>query len=189
MGEGILIYGLNVTGKRQGLSGQTAKSYNRIVEGKIRSLYADIERNGYSRMPAFHIGRVEHVMSEHAKRDGLDMETRRIYMNGSTLSHARRDAKRAAGIDVSVDELAKFPKDRFKMKLLYDKNKRNYLYVSKTAKFIINTRGKMRLQNGRSHATIFITAEKRHPKEHFNGKQYEVVRMPSKRWDSNPFIR
>ena len=66
------------------------------------------------------------------------------------------------------------------MTLLYDKSKNNYLYVSKTSKFFINTRGKMRLQNGKSHATIFITAEKRNPKERFNGKQYEVVRMPSK---------
>ncbi len=158
------------------------KSYKAIVKQAIELVYQDILQQGFTKRPAFHIGRVEPRMKHFSKSELIHLESSRIYMNNSSLSHARRDKKVTLGLGVPIEEIARFPTARVKMDLYYDHNLGTFLYVSGTAKYVINPKGRIKLSDGRTHAVIFVTASALNPEEHFNGKQYtKIEKMPS-RW-------
>ena len=158
------------------------KSYSEIVKRTIEKVYQDILIYGFTKRPAFHIGRVEPRMSLFSRRKLIHLETTRIYMNNATLSHARRRSKIDSGHDVPIEEIAEFPQRRSKMDLYYDNKLHTFLYVGEKAKFVINPKGRIKLQDGRTHAVIFITASALNAEEHFSGSQYiKIEKMPS-RW-------
>lgn len=158
------------------------KSYSEIVKRVIEKVYQDILLYGFTKRPAFHIGRVEPRMRIFSRLKMIHLETTRIYMNNATLSHARRRSKIDSGHDVPIQEIAVFPQKRREMDLYYDNKLHTFLYVGEKAKFVINPKGKIKLQDGRTHAVIFITASALNAEEHFNGSQYtKIEKMPS-RW-------
>ncbi len=153
----------------------SSKSYNAIVRQTIEVVYQDILKQGFTKHPAFHIGRVEPRMKFFSESKMIHLESCRIYMNNSSLSHARRNKKISLGLGVPIEEIAKFPTLRVKMDLYYDNKLNTFLYVSKTAKFVISPKGRIKLSDGRTHAVIFVTASALNPEEHFNGKQYTKI--------------
>ena len=114
-------------------------------------------------------------MLKYAREHGIVLATSHIYMNNATLLHARRDSKIIDMVDVPVERIKMFPSERRSLDLYYDKQKRTFLYTDGTAKYIINPHGRIRLKDGRSHAAMFITAEKLNTRETFKGSQYDKI--------------
>ena len=115
---------------------QTIKAKPYTAEQKIRDIYSDICRLGFSRRPAFAFGRVEKRMADHANVNGVVLAGKLIYMSPKSLSHARRNSKIEKGLVVPIDTIASFPKARRNMDLYFDGLA--YIYTDYFTKYIIH---------------------------------------------------
>ena len=137
---------------------------------KIGAVYEDVERFGHSRMIPFSVGHVEKRMREFAERHGIEIADGDLYMSASSLQHARRDEKIAAGIDVSVEDMKRFPSERKNMDLYYDTSHKNFIYVDGRNKFIINPRGREKINRREYRKVNLVTGERLGVGESFNGR-------------------
>lgn len=63
----------------------------------IRSIFADIEKYGYSQRPPFIIGAVEERMKKYAYENDIKLGSSDIYMSSHSLSHSEREHKIVIG--------------------------------------------------------------------------------------------
>ncbi len=164
------------------------KSYSEIVKQTIEKVYQDILQLGFTKRPAFHIGRVEPRMSLFSRRKLIHLETNRIYMNNATLSHARRRSKIDSRHDVPIEEIAEFPQRRSKMDLYYDNKLHTFLYVGEKAKFVINPKGRIKLQDGRT-SPVLRSGIMALPAVIFSVKAWQVVGLEPTHTSISPVLR
>lgn len=142
MGEGILIYGV-----RSGM-GKAAE--------KIARVLSDIKRQGFSSVSPFSVGQVEKRMNDYARRNGIMLGSKQIYMSSRSISHTMRDSKQAKGLAVSANDMLSFPKSRRKMELFYDGN--GFVYTNRRTKYIIHPNYEIKTKNGKTRKVMFVTA-------------------------------
>ena len=150
---------------------------DRSSGNKIRSVLMDLKMYGYSKRKPFTIGRVEKRMMDYAKRNGIELGSKSIYMSVKSLTHSQRPNKQSKKLSVDDYELINFPKARKRMKLYFDNNtdkkKRNFVYVSNTSKFIIHPNYEIKFKNGKTKVVNFITAQRLNKNEKFDGGRFE----------------
>jgi hypothetical protein len=152
---------------------------DRSSGNKIRSVLMDLKMYGYSKRKPFTIGRVEKRMMDYAKRNGIELGSKSIYMSVKSLTHSQRPNKQSKKLSVDDYELINFPKARKRMKLYFDNNtdkkKRNFVYVSNTSKFIIHPNYEIKFKNGKTKVVNFITAQRLNKNERFDDGRFEKI--------------
>lgn len=152
---------------------------DRSSGNKIRDILLDIKFYGYSKRKPFTIGKVEKRMSDYAKRNGINLGSKSIYMSAKSLAHSKRLTKQAKKLSVADYELINFPKARKRMQLYFDNNtdtkKRNFVYVSNKSKFIIHPNYEMKLKNGKTKVVNFITAQRLNKNERFDDNRFDKI--------------
>ena len=142
-----------------------------IASRRISNVIRHLKEDGYSRYDSFPIGKVERRMEIFAKEHNIELNGKQVYMNSTQISHARRDFKQNKGIAVSDKDLIDFPKNRRKMRLYFDTNKKNFVYTDFKSKFVIQPNRKIKVFNHKAIKTNFVTASKTSSQE-FNMKNY-----------------
>ena len=80
-----------------GVRGNRPKNVTQQAKEQIMTVLADIKRQGFSRITPFKIGSVEKRMADFARRNGIELGSRDVYMSSSAIAHATRDSKRVKG--------------------------------------------------------------------------------------------
>lgn len=148
-----------------------------VAAAKVLSICADLQTQGYSRMESFSIGRIERRMEDYGKDNSMELPDE-IYMSahGShSIAHAMRAEKAAAGKTVDPKDLAQFAKDRRSMELYYDHATQNFTYVDGNNKYILFPKEVIKLRGVKVKKVAFLTAQKLHPKETFNGNRFDKI--------------
>lgn len=148
-----------------------------VAASKVLAICADLQSQGFSRVPPFSIGKIEKRMEDYANAHGMDLPDE-IYMtaHGShSIAHAMRDEKAADGKTVSPTDLAQFARDRRSMDLYYDTKKKNFTYVDGKNKYILHPNEEIKTKNGKIKKVAFLTAQKLSPNELFNGRRYDKI--------------
>lgn len=130
------------------------------AKDKIMAVFADFDKQGYSRQQPFAVGKVEKRMSDFAKANNITLGSDQLYMSSKSLGHGRRDSKVAKGIAASREELASFPKKRRSMHLYYDKEENRFVYATKTTKYIVDPNYELKISRKQTRKVAFITATK-----------------------------
>lgn len=148
-----------------------------VAASKVLSICADLQTQGFSRVPPFSIGKIEKRMEDYAAAHGMDLPDE-IYMTAHgnhSVAHALRDEKVAAGKTVSPSELAQFAKNRRSMELYYDNKTKNFTYSDGKNKYILYPNEVIKTRGGKTKKVAFLTAQKLHPNEIFNGRRYDKI--------------
>lgn len=158
-----------------GVRGKARVSVMQQAKAKISQVLYDIRTQGFSKISPFKIGGVEKRMAEYAKRNGIELGSKDVYMSPSAIAHATRESKQAKGIAVSSNDLVSFPANRKKMSLYYDSTTRNFTYTNGKTKYIVHPNYRLTLPNGKEKVVNFITASKTDGNE-FNQRNYTKIR-------------
>lgn len=143
-----------------------------MAELNIRSVIADIKRQGYSMKQPFSVGEVEGRMKKWAAANGVELGSEDLYMSPKQIAHTMRDTKEAKGITVSADDLANFPKERKSMTLYFDQNNSNFVYTDGKNKFIVEPNYELKINRAKFKVVNYITASKLEDTKEFNMKKY-----------------
>ncbi len=143
-----------------------AKSYGGVrggggpsaIHGKIMSVIADIQRDGYSKQSPFTVGKVEADLKEYASTHGIDIGNGQLYMSPKQIAHTMRDLHADKGIDISPARLASFPERRRSMSLYHDSNGNKFVYFDGKVKYVVHPNYSLKLPTGKERVVNFITA-------------------------------
>ena len=128
------------------------------AKDKIMAVFADFDKQGYSRQQPFAVGKVEKRMSDFAKANNITLGSDQLYMSSDSLGHGRRDSKVAKDIAVSRESLASFPRRRSGMRLYYNTEEEKFVYADKGAKYVVDPNYKIKISRKREKRAVFITA-------------------------------
>lgn len=144
------------------------------AESKIRQVYSDFENKRYSDTQPFSVGHVERRMRDFANVNGIEIAKGDLYFTAKQLGHARRDSKVADGLAVNVNDIAKFPSNRRKMDLYFDKRDRIFVYTDYVNKFIVHPNYKVKIRRNKTKKVNFVTATKMTNASEFGDSQKYV---------------
>lgn len=159
-----------------GVRGNRPKNVTQQAKEQIMTVLADIKRQGFSRITPFKIGSVEKRMADFARRNGIELGSRDVYMSSSAITHATRDSKRVKGLSVPDEELTAFPGRRRKMDLYYDTRTGNFTYTDGKAKYVVHPNYEIKMRGGKRKLVNFITASKVIDKYEFRMEEYKKIR-------------
>lgn len=136
---------------------------------KIRGVFDDIRKQGYSRIKPFSVGQVEKRMRDYAKRESVEIAGGGLYMSSNSMAHAMRDSKKRDGVAITEDELAAFPAKRKNMDLYYDKKANLFIYLDEPnmAKYVIHPAYTLQIDRKNQKRVNFITASRMSSIENF----------------------
>lgn len=140
------------------------------------TVLSDIRRQGFSRITPFKIGSVEKRMADFARRNGIELGSRDVYMSSSAIAHATRDSKRAKGLSVPDEDLTAFPSRRKKMDLYYDTRTGNFTYTNGKSKYVVHPNYEIKMPGGRRKLVNFITASRINDATEFGLPEYRKVK-------------
>ena len=143
--------------------------------GKIMSIIADIESNGYSRQSPFSIGNVDSDLKKYASEHGIEIGNGQLYMSQKQIVHTMRDLHTEKGINISPQKLASFPDRKSGMSLYHDSKGDKFVYFDGSAKYVVEPNYSLKLPSGRERVVNFITAYTSNVSE-FNQRNFTKIR-------------
>ena len=111
------------------------------------------------------IGKVEQRMKRYAREHNVEMANGGLVLNIKKFSHMIRQEKRRIDKAVGRDGWVSFPKEYRRMRLYWDHDKRNFVYVSTANKFIVEPNKQL---NTSKERVVLVTGQKINPKERFD---------------------
>lgn len=170
MGEGILMAGRGraAAGSRGTRAGMPV---NRASQ-RIRGVYAEIKKNGYTRTQPFSIGSVGEDVKRFAARKGIALASKDIYVNARFLSHSQRASKGTKR--VTKKDIMDFPVTKRKMSKYWDGDA--FVFTNGKIKFIVNPNYELKINRKTKVKVCLVTAGTvADPNEFTRLKKYEKV--------------
>lgn len=140
---------------------------------KIRGVFDEINKNGFSKAQPFSIGLVEERMIDFSKENGIDIPSKKIFISSKSISHSVRHSKSAKELSVSQKDIINFPQKRRKMDLYYDG--KGFIYTDYKTKYIINHNYEIKIKGKKSNRVCFITAGRVTDANEFKLKKYTKI--------------
>lgn len=127
---------------------------------KISIVLKGIQKQGYSRMKPFPIGKVEKRMLDFAYNNGIYISGNLLYISSKSIIHSRRQTKISKAIAVSEAELISFPTRRKQMELYYEISANMFIYLDRInkAKYVIHPSYEIKIGRLLSKKIVFVTA-------------------------------
>lgn len=139
--------------------------WNRIYK-EIESVLEDIASHDFNfttTKKLISIGDVDYDMQRYADENGIFIATEKEYITSSQILHASRKIHREEGLYVGDEELKNFPRNRRKMDLYYDTDKKNFIYTDYINKYIVHPGKVIKTHEKGVQRTYFITGMKLKP--------------------------
>ena len=143
------------------------------IESQIASVLEDIQRQGYSSVQPFSVGKVEMRMIQFAQVNAITLASDELYMSAKQLKHSMRASKEAKGLVVDDADLIGFPQNRFQMDLYYDGE--CFIYTDGQSKFIVHPNYMMKICRDVAARVNFITATKVKDPAEFTLPKYRKI--------------
>jgi hypothetical protein len=170
MGEGILMTGRGRTAAG-GRGMRAGMPVNRASQ-RIKGVYAEIKKNGYTRTQPFSIGSIGEDVKRFAKARGITLASRDIYVNARFLSHSQRPSKGAKR--VTKKDITDFPVTKRRMSKYWDGSA--FVFTDYKIKFIVNPNYELKINRKTKVKVCLVTAGTvTDPNEFTRLKKYERV--------------
>ena len=136
--------------------GEPQRTYSdyRRVSAAIRRAYDSFERKRFPKMGDITVGQVEGRMKRYAKANNIEMAKGGLVLNIKKFSHMVRREKKRINKAVGREGWASFPKEYKTMRLFWDGDKQNFVYVGGGNKFIVEPN---KLLNSPRKRVVLIT--------------------------------
>lgn len=121
---------------------------------RIKAVYAEIKRNGYTKTQPFSIGSIGEDVKRFAKAKGIRLASKEIYVNAKFLSHSQRPSKGAKR--VTKKDITDFPVTKRKMSKYWDG--RAFIFTNHKIKFIVNPNYELKINRKSKMKVCLVTA-------------------------------
>ena len=147
---------------------------------KIRDVFREFRRNGYTKTEPFAIGRNEKRMTEYASANDITLGSKSLYFTSKSIAHPNRSSKERKKLTIPAKSYEDFPQKRKKMDLYWDGDA--FVYTDYREKFIIKPNYEVKFKttrNGKKHVkkkkVCLVTAGKVRSRNDFNASRYRKV--------------
>lgn len=142
---------------------------------RIHLVVADIEKQGFSQIRPFTIGKVEPEMKRFAKENNIEIAGDEIVITVKQISHALRYTKERDGKSISHEHLAEFPTRRSGMELYHDGKAFIYYDRERNEKFVVHSNYNLKVSGKQGKVVNYITAGKTNETE-FKLPKYKRIK-------------
>lgn len=147
---------------------------------KIRDVFRELRRNGFTTTEPFIIGRNEKRMTDYASANDITLGSKSLYFTSKSIAHANRTSKERKRLTIPARSYEDFPFKRKRMDLYWDGD--SFIYTDYKDKFIIKPNYEIKFKttkNGKKHVkkrkVCLVTAGKVTNSNDFNNEKYHKV--------------
>ena len=146
--------------------------YANRASQRIKGIFAEIKKNGYTRTQPFSIGSIGEDVKRFAKARGIVLASREIYVNARFLSHSQRESKGPKR--VTQKDIINFPVTKRKMDKFWDGEA--FVFTDYKKKFIVNPNYEIKINRKIKTKVCLVTAGTvTDPSEFTRLKKYEKI--------------
>ena len=116
-----------------------------------------------SQVPPIEAGKLPPSIKKFAEKNGIHLESDKLYITTKGIEHSLRESKTAKGIAVTKEELVDFVRNRDKMAQYYDPRKGDFIFATDKAKFVVTPNYEIKINKQKTKVANYITATRINP--------------------------